>query len=109
VYCTNCGNQLPPDALACGHCGHAVPHFPAPPNVPNYLVHAIAVTLCCCIPFGIVALVFSAQVNNKLAAGDFAGAQESSRKAKMWFLWALITGLVLNLGGAAWLIMLARS
>ena len=47
-------------------------------------MQAILVTLCCCVPFGIPAIVFAAQVNGKLEAGDLAGALESSRKAKMW-------------------------
>ncbi|HUP47556.1 MAG TPA: CD225/dispanin family protein [Thermoanaerobaculia bacterium] len=56
----------------------------APPAVPNYLVPAILVTLCCCVPFGIVAIVYAAQVNSKLAAGDLPGAVDASNKAKMW-------------------------
>jgi hypothetical protein len=52
--------------------------------VPNYLVQSILVTLCCCLPFGVVAIIFAAQVNSKLAAGDYAGAVDSSQKAKMW-------------------------
>jgi Interferon-induced transmembrane protein. len=56
------------------------------PAIPNYLVQSILVTLCCCLPLGVVAIVFSAQVNSKLAAGDIAGAQDASNKAKM-FAW----------------------
>ncbi|MCX7886492.1 MAG: CD225/dispanin family protein [Verrucomicrobiae bacterium] len=56
----------------------------APAYVPNYLAQAILVTLCCCWPFGILAIVFAAQVNSKLRAGDLVGAQEASRRAKMW-------------------------
>jgi hypothetical protein len=50
---------------------------------PNYLAFAI-ITTCCCLPFGIPAIVFATQVNSKAAAGDLAGAVDSSRKAKMW-------------------------
>jgi hypothetical protein len=57
-----------------------------PPRIPNYLVQSILITLCCCLPLGIVAIIFAAQVNQKLAAGDIAGAEEASRKAKM-FCW----------------------
>lgn len=53
-------------------------------GVPNYLVQAILVTLFCCLPFGIVSIVYAAQVNGKLSGGDIEGAMESSRKAKTW-------------------------
>ena len=55
-----------------------------PRQVSNYLVQAILVTIFCCLPFGIVAIVFAAQVNGKLAAGDYAGAVQTSNQAKMW-------------------------
>ena len=40
-------------------------------NIPNYLVQAILTTLFCCLPFGIVAIVYAAQVNTKIEAGDY--------------------------------------
>ncbi|HUP81053.1 MAG TPA: CD225/dispanin family protein [Pirellula sp.] len=71
--------------------------FGAQANVPNYLVQSILVTLCCCIPFGIVAIVYAAQVNAKLAANNVAGAQESSQNAKKWCWIGFGSGLVINL------------
>jgi hypothetical protein len=68
-------------------------------HVPNYLVQSILVTLCCCLPFGIPAIVYAAQVSGKLSAGDLAGAQEASRKAKMWCWVAFGLGIVGNLLG----------
>jgi len=62
-------------------------------TVPNYLVQSILVTLFCCLPLGIVAIVFAAQVNSKLSLGDFYGAQEASNKAKMWCWWSFGLGL----------------
>jgi len=73
----------------------------AQPTVPNYLWQSIVVTACCCLPFGIAAIVFAAQVNSKLAAGDVQGAMESSKKAKMWCWIAFGLGLVSNLGFVA--------
>lgn len=67
------------------------------PTVPNYLVQSILVTICCCIPFGIVAIVYAAQVNSKVAMGDFDGARTSSDNAKKWCWIALITGIVVNI------------
>jgi hypothetical protein len=51
---------------------------------PTYLVQSILVTLLCCLPFDIPAIIFAAQVNSKFAARDYEGAAASSRKARMW-------------------------
>ncbi|HPF50332.1 MAG TPA: CD225/dispanin family protein [Draconibacterium sp.] len=54
----------------------------APP--PNYLVFAILVTIFCGKIFGIVSIIFAAQVNSKWNAGDQAGALNASKNAKLW-------------------------
>ena len=54
------------------------------PNVPNHLVKAILATCFCCLPLGIVAIVFAAQVNGKLDTGDYAGATSASEQANMY-------------------------
>jgi len=78
-------------------------YYGGPPGSPppNHLVWAILSTLFCCLPLGIASIVFAAQVNSKYTAGDYAGAQESSRKARSFALWGTIIGLVL---GALWLL-----
>ena len=58
---------------------------------------AILATLCCCVPTGIAAIVFAAQVDGKWASGDYAGAQESSEKAKLWSIVSLVLGLVVGI------------
>ena len=121
MHCPNCGTQNDDSATYCTNCGHELQrtetppadmpppqqaqtqaYYPPPPQaqttVPNYLVPAILTTLFCCLPFGIVSIVYAAQVNDKLAAGNPAGALESSRKAKMWAWIAFGTGLVVILG-----------
>jgi hypothetical protein len=65
----------------------------APPQ--NYLVWAILSTIFCCLPLGVVSIVFAAQVNGKWAAGDAAGAQASSRKAKQFAIWSAAVSLIL--------------
>jgi hypothetical protein len=100
VFCTNCGAQLPPGATACPSCTRRVRVFAAPPPIPNYLVGSILATLCCCLPFGIVALVFAAQVNSKLAAGDVAAAQQASKNAKTWMWIAIVAGLLTGAASA---------
>ncbi|GAB2664478.1 hypothetical protein GCM10027193_18250 [Arenimonas aestuarii] len=54
---------------------------------------AILVTLFCCLPGGIVAIVYAAQVDGKAAAGDYVGAQQSSDNAKLWSWISLGVGL----------------
>jgi hypothetical protein len=82
-------------------------------TIPNYLVQSIIATLCCCLPLGVVAIIFSAQVNSKLAAGDIAGAREASGKAKMfcWISFGIgILGILISLliNGAAILQSMGR-
>ncbi len=84
MYCTQCGTSRPDGMTVCPNCGTVAPTFSAQPKIENYLVPSVLVTLCCCIPAGIVAIVYAAQVNSKLAAGDVGGAQESARLAKIW-------------------------
>jgi hypothetical protein len=46
---------------------------------------------------GIPAIVYAAQVNGKLQAGDIAGAQAASKNAKMWCWISLGAGLAVGL------------
>ena len=64
----------------------------APANVPNYLIPAI-ISLFCCLPLGIVGVIFAAQVNGKVAAGDIPGAMDSAKKAKLFSFIAIGLGL----------------
>ncbi|KFN45557.1 hypothetical protein N787_12760 [Arenimonas metalli CF5-1] len=91
MYCQNCGQSNPASAVQCGACGVtlaiATPPPPAPrPYVPNHLVWAILATLFCCLPGGIVAIVYAARVDGKVSAGDIAGARSDSDNAKLWSL-----------------------
>lgn len=65
--------------------------------IPNYLVQAILCTVCCCLPAGIAAIVYAAQVNSKQAAGDYVGAQAASKNAKMWCWISFGVGLPLTI------------
>ena len=66
-----------------------------PGTVKNWLVESILLLICCggnllAIP----AIVYAAQVNPKLAAGDYQGAVESSNNAKKWLIIAACVSLV---------------
>ena len=73
------------------------PPVGAPASVPNYLVPAI-LSLLCCWPLAIVAIIFAAQVNGKVATGDISGAMDSSKKAKLFSFIAIGVGLVCIVG-----------
>jgi len=100
MFCTQCGAGNADNAAVCVQCGRSlqgtapgVPGAPLPVTgvvlppgvtVQNYLVFAILATIFCCLPAGIPAIVYAAQVNAKLQAGDVAGAQAASNNAKLW-------------------------
>jgi hypothetical protein len=97
MFCPQCGASNADGAAVCVQCGRGLqlgtPATPLPvtgvvlppgQTVPNYLVFAILATVFCCLPAGIPAIVFAAQVNGKLQAGDIAGAQYASKNAKTW-------------------------
>jgi|SRR5260370_33570229 hypothetical protein len=63
-------------------------------TVPNYLIPAI-LSLFCCWPLSIVAIIFAAQVNGKVAAGDIQGAMDASKKAKLFSFIAIGIGVLL--------------
>ncbi len=64
----------------------------APPD--NKLVWSILVTIFCCLPLGIVAIIKSAEVNSKWAAGDQAGAHAAAADAGKWIKWSAILGVI---------------
>ena len=75
-------------------------------EIPNYLVPAILSTVFCCLPLGVVAIIFSTQVNSKLATGDTAGAMESSRKAKMFMMISVGVGVLsIVIGVVCWIVL----
>lgn len=66
-------------------------------NIPNYLWQSIVVTILCCWPLGIPAIVYAAKVDGLKARGDVAGAMAASASAKTWCLVAGALGLVFGL------------
>ncbi|MGH8018571.1 MAG: CD225/dispanin family protein [Opitutaceae bacterium] len=88
--------SVTPPPMVAGSSAGPVAGAPAnvPPKPENYLVWAILSTVLCCLPLGIVSIIFAAQVDSKYQAGDHAGALESSRKAKTFAWWAFGVGLL---------------
>lgn len=102
MFCRKCGVLNDDNAFKCVKCGEILQQVtimpPAPmTKIPNYLVQAILVTLCCCLPFGIVSIVYAAQVNTKIQTGDIRGALDASDKAKTWCWVGFGIGLLSNI------------
>ncbi|MDR1964826.1 MAG: CD225/dispanin family protein, partial [Planctomycetaceae bacterium] len=111
MNCVHCGTNLPDNATFCTACGSAVAvnppqtpfnqysptgqgnygapgtygqpgdYRPPPPKIPNYLIWSIFSTICCCLPLGIAAIIFSVQSQSALTAGNFAKAAQDSKTA----------------------------
>ena len=50
----------------------------------NNLVWAILTTILCCLPFGIVAIVYAAKVDGLWYAGMYDAARDAAKKAGIW-------------------------
>jgi hypothetical protein len=48
----------------------------------------------CCIPHGLISLIFALQVNSKATAGDMVGAASAAKQAKTWGIVSLALSVV---------------
>lgn len=60
----------------------------------NWLVESILVTVFCCLPLGIVGIIYAASVESKYANGDTEGARSAAQTAKTMVLISAILGLL---------------
>ncbi len=67
-----------------------------PYNIPTHMASAIAATLCCCLPFGIVAIIYASKVSTLINMGRLPEAMDASKKANMWVWIAAGCGIILN-------------
>ena len=65
-----------------------------PVKVPDYLVASILVTLFCCLPLGIPAIIFAAKAKSLASSGQYQAALEQSNKAKTFTYISLGLGLL---------------
>jgi len=113
-YCSKCGSIMADEDQVCGNCGAAVneagsanssagptagptpgPTAGAPAGSstadgrgypPKYLVQSILVLLLCCLPGGIVALVYGDKIDKLMAVGQTDEAWKASKSAKTWLI-----------------------
>lgn len=87
--------------------GKAPPEPPATSVAPTgsvptmSLAGPILVTLFCCLPFGIVSIVYTSQIQSKIAGNDPAGALRSQQLATTWMWWGFGIGIFANAGYVA--------
>lgn len=83
---------------------------PAMPKPSSNLALAIVATVLCCLPLGIVSIVYAAKVDGHWYAGRHAEAFEASRKARSWAIASIVSVLVIavlaillgGLGSSRW-------
>lgn len=69
---------------------------PMMPKPDNNLALAIFTTVCCCLPFGIVAIIKASSVNSLFMAGNYPAAMNAAAEAKRWSLWGIGIGAVVS-------------
>ncbi len=75
---------------------YARPTGDKPPLPKNYLVWSILSTVLCCLPLGIVAIVYSTKVNDYYIMGLYNEAMRASAKAKQWCIYAVLSNFIVS-------------
>ncbi|RSK38244.1 MULTISPECIES: CD225/dispanin family protein [Mangrovimonas] len=66
------------------------------PTRPNsYLALAIISTILCCLPAGIVSIIYSTKVNSLYEDGNYAEAERASKNAKTWGIVSVALALLI--------------
>ncbi len=108
INCPECNATISSKATTCPHCG-----APIAPEIDNeqiqnqsqpttikemppktWLLESILATLFCCLPFGIVGIVYASRVESNWYAGNRELAMSSSRTAKTWTLVSFACGIL---------------
>ncbi|MBN1572602.1 MAG: CD225/dispanin family protein [Deltaproteobacteria bacterium] len=119
MKCPYCGRVGKPERTICEYCGAPLDYIEEveeqvediPDNIPEYtqdrligkvpcnidvyLVFAIFITVFCCMPFGIVAIIFAARAKMFLNRGDYVKAMEEAKTAKAFCWIGFIIGTVI--------------
>lgn len=60
----------------------------------NYLVWAILATLLCCLPAGVVSIIFATKVDTLWAQGQWNEAISASNSAKQWAIISAVAAVI---------------
>ncbi len=58
------------------------------------LVWGILCAVLCCLPLGVVSIIYASKVSGLWAQGRYAEAQKSADDAKKWAIWGAAAGVV---------------
>ena len=83
--------------------------MPAEPCPPTNLAWAIISTVLCCLPAGIVAIIYALKVTNKYREGDIEGAKRASETGAWWCIASIILGIIVQPLTSALPLMLASA
>lgn len=96
MHCKNCGAEINEKAVVCVKCGSKVESLTAATKISNNLALAIISAICCCLPLGIVSIIYSCKVNTHLAADNISAAENCALLAKKWAWAAIISGFIIG-------------
>ena len=94
MFCEKCGSEMDKDKNFCSDCGASVVPTASGEKIQLGLVLAIVTTVLCCLPFGIVAIVYAVKVNDLVANGRITEAQEAAKQSKKWSQIGIVIGLI---------------
>jgi hypothetical protein len=77
---------------------YAAPYPQPGSDIPDYLIASIVVTLLCCVPGGIAAIIYANKANTAKRMGDLAAARQAAAQAKTWIILSVVLGLVVSVG-----------
>lgn len=107
AYCAHCGTQIAKLAVVCPRCGCRVNsrdyrNADTSVRINTYLTESILVTIFCCFPLGVAAIIFSCLASSAAKNGD---EEEAASKAKVAGILCLVSFLVTLLVAFIWFVL----
>ncbi|XP_059158708.1 uncharacterized protein LOC131942798 [Physella acuta] len=66
-------------------------------HVPDYVCLSVGVLLCCCLPFGIIGLVFSINANRMRGEKKYQAAKQAASKARTFNIIGIVLGIIFTI------------